>query len=392
MPSVPSDTPPPTTWSGRGPLRYPDPPRGDVVDNHHGERVADPFRILEEPDAPATVAFVEAENALTESVLSAVDGRDGWRARLEELWDFARFGVPFERGGRFFQFRNAGLQNQPVLYVMASPDDDGRPLLDPNALAEDGTVAVTGLGVANDGQPRRLCDERAGLGLDDLAGAGGRDRGRPAAIVVEWSKFSGAAWRGDGAGLLLRGDGRAARGGRARRRVARPRRPLPPARYRAGRRCGRVRDARRARVAPARRRERGRPVPRRHGQPRHASRDPAPRARPRATRTRASAPSSASSPRRRRSSATTGASSSSSPTTSAERQRVVVVSLDEPGRRPGPRGRRRDRGHPARGARRRGPARLPLLEGRGVAAAGARPRRLGGAGDRPARDRDRHAT
>ena len=59
--------------------------------------------------------------------------------------------MPFERGGRWFSFRNSGLQDQPVLYVMDSPTDAGRVLLDPNELSEDGTVAVSGASVSDDG-------------------------------------------------------------------------------------------------------------------------------------------------------------------------------------------------------------------------------------------------
>jgi prolyl oligopeptidase len=183
------------------PLSYPVAHRSDVVDDYHGELVADPYRWLEDAASPETRAFVAAENALTEAFLSAVPSRGEIRRQLTELWSLPRFGVPFERGGRWFQFRNSGLQDQQVLFVMESPADVGRPLLDPNSFSADGTVAVTALSASSDGQLlayatsaggsdwrtwriRRVND---GLDLDD---------------VVEWSKYSEAAFLGDGSGFF----------------------------------------------------------------------------------------------------------------------------------------------------------------------------------------------
>ena len=180
---------------------YPTAPHGEVVDDHFGELVADPFRSLEDPDAPTTIAWVEAENALTEEYLATVGSRPEIAARLEQLWDYPRVGVPFERGGRFFQFRNSGLQNQPVLYVMEEPDAPGVALLDPNELSPDGTVAITAVEVTDDGS--LLAYATSAHGSDWMTW-----RVREVATrldredVLEWSKFSGAAWRLDGEGFF----------------------------------------------------------------------------------------------------------------------------------------------------------------------------------------------
>ena len=134
-------------------LSYPPTPTGSDADDYHGEIVADPYRWLEDTTSLETTAWIAAQNALTRTMLAGA-GR-GERAALTELVtslaDYPRYGVPFERGGRWFQFRNSGLQNQPVLYLMAAPDEEGRVLLDPNALSADGTVAVSGASVSDDG-------------------------------------------------------------------------------------------------------------------------------------------------------------------------------------------------------------------------------------------------
>ena len=128
----------------KGPERpaYPKPPRGTQVDVYHGTEVADPFRSLENPDAPETRKWVKAENALTEKFLSAVPERAQFRRRLRDLWSYESCGVPVREGGRLFFTRHDGSSNQPRLFVVDAKDAAPRLLLDPNVLAKDGTVAL----------------------------------------------------------------------------------------------------------------------------------------------------------------------------------------------------------------------------------------------------------
>ena len=124
-------------------LRYPPTKTGIVTDDYHGEIIADPYRWLEATSDPHTVAWIAAQNEVTQSVLGDVPERPAFAARLAELARYAKYGVPFERGGRWFQFRGDGSADQPVLYVMAGPQSPGRVLLDPNTLSADGTAAVS---------------------------------------------------------------------------------------------------------------------------------------------------------------------------------------------------------------------------------------------------------
>jgi prolyl oligopeptidase len=121
------------------------------VDDCHGKAGPDPYRWLEDGDAPETRSWVAAQNELTESSLASVPSREEICSRLTRWWDYPRFGVPFERGGRWFTTRNPGLANQPVLFVMDAPGAEGRPLIDGNELSEDGTVAVRVISVSPDG-------------------------------------------------------------------------------------------------------------------------------------------------------------------------------------------------------------------------------------------------
>lgn len=182
-------------------LDYPPTRTGDHVDDYHGTPVPDPYRWLEDLNAPGTQTWIEAQNALTFSYLEQLPARDRIRERLTELWDFPKIGAPFKRGGRYFQFRNSGLQNQDVLYVMDSPPDEGRVILDPNTLSEDGTVALTGTEVSRDGQ-----------WLAYAASASGSDwktwyvrnieTGEDLPDVIAWSKFSGVSWLPDSSGFI----------------------------------------------------------------------------------------------------------------------------------------------------------------------------------------------
>ena len=203
-------------------LPYPEAPHGDAVDTYHGERIADPYRALEDPDDPATVAWVAAESALTEQLLATVPDRDALRRRITEIWDHPKSGVPFERGGRWFHWRNPGLLAQPVLRVAASPCEPGRVLIDPNLLSADGTVALNQLAVSEDGRLVAYATSDAG---SDWVTWRVRDveTGVDRQDLVEWSKFSEAAWRSDGSGFFYTAVDQPAAGRELRDEVRTPR-------------------------------------------------------------------------------------------------------------------------------------------------------------------------
>jgi prolyl oligopeptidase len=179
----------------------PDAPRGDVVEDYHGTRVADPWRWLEDTDAAETRAWIEAQNCLTFAFLEKIPEREQIRQRLTKIWDYPKYGTPFKDGGRYFFFKNDGLQNQSVLYVQRTLTDPPAVLLDPNRLSEDGTVALSALEVSDDG--RYLAYSTSISGSDwqeflvrDIA------TGRDLADHLKWVKFSGASFTKDGQGFF----------------------------------------------------------------------------------------------------------------------------------------------------------------------------------------------
>ncbi|MCE9607177.1 MAG: prolyl oligopeptidase family serine peptidase [Planctomycetia bacterium] len=182
-------------------LKYPETRRGEQIDDYHGTKVADPYRWLEEPDSAATRAWVGAQNEVTQRFLGEIPERAVLKERLTKLWNYVRYGTPTVRGNRYFFSRNDGLQNQAVLYVADALDAEPRVLLDPNKLSTEGTVALTGYELSDDG--RRMAYGLAAAGSDwqewkvrDV------DTGKDLNDVIRWVKFSGASWTHDGSGFF----------------------------------------------------------------------------------------------------------------------------------------------------------------------------------------------
>ncbi|MBI5361805.1 MAG: S9 family peptidase [Planctomycetes bacterium] len=184
----------------RAAIVYPHARTADVVDDYHGVKVADPYRWLEDPDSAETRAWVDAQNALTRAWIDAVPEREAIEARLKELWDYERFGVPAREGGLVVFTRNDGLQNQPVYWVAADLDAPPRVLLDPNSLSKDGTASIGSTRASPDGKSFAYEVSEGGsdwttIRVRDVASGKDRDD------RVEWVKFSNIAWRPDASGF-----------------------------------------------------------------------------------------------------------------------------------------------------------------------------------------------
>ena len=182
-------------------IAYPHAKVVDQVDDYHGTKVADPYRWLEDTDSADTHAWVEAENKVTFGYLEQIPYRKAIHDRLTKLWNFERYRVPQKQGGRYFYEHNNGLQNQNVLYVAESLNAEPRVLLDPNTLSPDGTVALVGRAVSEDG--KLLAYGTAASGSDWMEWHVREvDTGKDLSDLVKWVKFSGASWTKDGKGFF----------------------------------------------------------------------------------------------------------------------------------------------------------------------------------------------
>jgi prolyl oligopeptidase len=183
------------------PLSYPATRQVEQTDTYHGTRVADPYRWLEDDNSAETAAWVKAQNAVTEKFFAGVAQREPTRQIYTRLVNYERFGVPFKEGGRYFWTRNDGLQQQSVLYTATSLSATPSVALDPNTLSPGGTVALTGTVPSRDGKLLAYGVAKAGSDwqtwrVRDLA------TGRDLPDLVDWVKFSSAAWTTDGQGFF----------------------------------------------------------------------------------------------------------------------------------------------------------------------------------------------
>jgi prolyl oligopeptidase len=184
----------------QGPYKYPEAKKADQVDDFFGTKIADPYRWLEDSDAPDTRAWIDAQNALTFGYLKQIPERERIGTRLTALWNYERYGVP-SREGRWYIFtKNSGLQNQAVVYRAGSLDAAPEVLIDPNTLSRDGTVALGPMAFSDDGKYMAYATSAAGSDwqewrVRDVA------TGQDLPDLIKWSKFSGASWLKDGSGF-----------------------------------------------------------------------------------------------------------------------------------------------------------------------------------------------
>lgn len=171
--------------------------RGTVVDSYFGTQVVDPYRWLEDDTAAETADWVQAQNEATFGYLEKIPFRERIEQRLEEVWNYPKYSAPFREGGKYYFYKNDGLQNQSVLYVQDDLEGEPRVVLDPNSFSEDGTVALSGIYFSP--QARYLGYSKSTAGSDwrefyvlDL------ERHQDLGDHLEWIKFSGMAWSGEG--------------------------------------------------------------------------------------------------------------------------------------------------------------------------------------------------
>ncbi|NUS99882.1 MAG: S9 family peptidase [Sphingomonas sp.] len=184
-------------------LAYPQTRRTDQVDPQFGVQVADPYRWLENDvrtDAEVK-SWVDAQNVVTNQVLGTLPGRSALEARIKQLYDYERFGVPVKKGGRYFYAHNTGLQNQSVLFVRDTLEGEGRVLIDPNTWSKDGATALAEWVPSEDGKRLLYSIQDGGsdwrtLKVIDVA------TGQLTSDEIKWVKTSAGDWAKDGSGFF----------------------------------------------------------------------------------------------------------------------------------------------------------------------------------------------
>jgi prolyl oligopeptidase len=178
-------------------LQYPDTKTVDHVDTYHGTTVPDPYRWLEDDTSAETAKWVEDQNKVTFAYLEKIPFRKPLFARLQTLFNYAKYSAPSRKGDYFFFRKNDGLQNQSVLYIQKGIEGKPEVLIDPNAWSPDGTVQLGGFAPSKDGKLAAYAVSRSGSDWQELNVMDLSTR-KPLADKVEWVKVSGIAWRGNG--------------------------------------------------------------------------------------------------------------------------------------------------------------------------------------------------
>lgn len=178
-------------------ITYPITEKDQTVDNYFGVEVPDPYRWLENDTSQATAEWVKAQNQVTNSYLEKLPFKKELLKRLTKLSNYEKIGTPFKKNGKFYFFKNNGLQNQSVLYQLETLDAEPKVILDPNELSEDGTVALSGISFSKDGKYMAYTISRSGSDWREIYVLDLKTN-KTLPDHVKWAKFSGATWHKDG--------------------------------------------------------------------------------------------------------------------------------------------------------------------------------------------------
>ena len=176
---------------------YPTTEKQDVVDTYFDTEVADPYRWLENDTTQAVAKWVKEQNEVTEEYLSKIPFRNKLKQRLTDIVNYEKIGIPFKKHGKYYFYKNDGLQNQNVLYVKETIDGEASVLLDPNMLSDNGTVALSGISFSNDGKYLAYIISRSGSDWREIFVIDLETK-QLATDHIKWAKFTSASWFGDG--------------------------------------------------------------------------------------------------------------------------------------------------------------------------------------------------
>ncbi|HNG90239.1 MAG TPA: S9 family peptidase, partial [Saprospiraceae bacterium] len=191
-------TPASTVEFKKIPVAYPATRKDSTVsDTYFGKKISDPYRWLEDDQSAETKDWVAKQNIVTNGYLSQIPYREKLKKRIEQIFNFEKYSPPFKKAGKYYFFKNDGLQNQSVLYVQDDLNSQARMVLDPNTFSADGTSSLGEYAFSKDG--KYLCYTVSKGGSDwrtifvrDLA------TGQNLPDQLEWAKFTGLGWQGDG--------------------------------------------------------------------------------------------------------------------------------------------------------------------------------------------------
>jgi len=180
------------------PVTYPNTRQDSTVqDTYFGTTIQDPYRWLEDDQSDETKQWVKNQNAVTFGYLDQIPSRAKVKERLEQIWNFEKYGTPFKKAGHYYFFKNDGLQNQSVLYRQATLDGKPEIALDPNTFSADGTTSLQEYSFSKDGRYFAYAISEGGSDWRTIQ-VKNMETGEMLSDKLQWAKFTGLGWAGDG--------------------------------------------------------------------------------------------------------------------------------------------------------------------------------------------------
>jgi len=177
-------------------IKYPETKKVNQVDDYFGTKVEDPYRWLEDDNSEETKYWVKSQNDVTNAYLSSIPFRDKVKHRLEEMWNYAKYGSPFKEGKYYYFYKNDGLQNQAVLYRQEGLNGTPEVFIDPNTMSKDGTAAPSTPSFTKSAKYCAYLLSQSGSDWQEAYVMDVESK-KLLADKIQWIKFSGISWKGD---------------------------------------------------------------------------------------------------------------------------------------------------------------------------------------------------
>ncbi|MBI3404728.1 MAG: S9 family peptidase [Acidobacteria bacterium] len=123
-----------------------------VTETLHGTEIVDNYRWLEDQKSPETRAWIDTQNAYTQSLVGNLPGRDTLKKRLEELLKIDSVAFPTEANGRYFFSKRKAGQDLSVIYLRKGLKGADEVLIDPHTMSADHSVSVSLADISTDGK------------------------------------------------------------------------------------------------------------------------------------------------------------------------------------------------------------------------------------------------